>query len=287
MQGRDRLDLPRSPLRSRVVPGLVLDGAREDVTRHLLARTWDVAVIDARGWLEREDADVELLHQFRVALRRCRVYERELGGMLPRDLRDALRGPMRSLFRASGPLRDLHALRTTDDPVLVAIREAAEPRAVVAAEASARAAFEAAYRAEWAVELGETLRLLPFETVSGDQRTFREHLERRISRRLERTRDAASELREESPAAAFHRLRRSAKTLRYLNDVRLASGDQRGSRVRKETARLQAALGAFQDFVVAEALAPSLGLEVEGAHEARRERRLRALDAARRFARKA
>jgi CHAD domain-containing protein len=282
----DRPDLVVAPVKSRRVPGVRLDGSREEVVRLLLSRTWDVAIVNARAFADKGDADVELLHQFRVALRRCRVFERELGAPLGQELRQTLRSPMRELFRASDALRNLHALKTSDDPILIEIREAVPGDAIEAMHRAARDGLEEASRADSFVVLGETMRALSFARTRERPRDFGRFLSRRIERRLARTRELARDVHPSSPDEAFHRLRRSAKALRYLNDVVLLRGEERAKRMRRETTALQDALGALQDFVVADSLARRLGVEIEGAPSARHERRRGALEAARRFVRK-
>src|SRR5690606_16815750 len=104
-----------------------------------------------------------------------------LGAPLTAEERAALREPMRALFRASGALRDLHALRTSEDPVLAAIREAASGHALIAVEQRARSTFEEAFVSDATDRLGETLRRLPFASGS-DERPFGAFLDRRIER---------------------------------------------------------------------------------------------------------
>jgi CHAD domain-containing protein len=280
----DRPDLVAAPVKSRRVPGVPLDGPREEVVRLLLARTWDASMVNVRAFMERGDPGY--LHLFRVALRRCRVYERDLAAPLGPDVRAALTSPMRQLFRASNALRDLHALQSSDDPVSVEIREAASVDALAAMHRAARTSFEDALRAEKCFLLGETMRALPFANAREKPRDFGRFLSRRVERRLERTRELGGGICASSPDAAFHRVRRSAKALRYLNDVLRLRGEKRAERVQAETTRLQEALGAYQDFIVAESLARSLGVEIPGAPAARLERRQRAVDVIHRFIRR-
>lgn len=281
-----RADLPSAPIKSRVVPGLSLDGRRDEVVRRVLARTWDVAVVNGRAWLERApEADPEYLHQFRVALRRCRVVERELGACLGASLRGELRSSMRWLFKASGPLRDLHALSTSRDPILIAIRESSPEAGVSRMEGRARSELVRAFRSERAERLSETLRLLPLlPDRGGGGGAFAPYLERRFERRRARVLATAGSLGAESPDEELHRLRRRVKSLRYLNDLRRANGVKGGRKAKKAASELQEALGSYQDFVVAGGLASALGLTIDHIEREREARRERALCAAHRFA---
>ncbi len=178
------------------------------------------------------DADVEFLHDYRVAIRRARSVLREMRGVFVPDELEPVRADLKWLQDRTSATRDLdvyleefHALRARAPLTMRASLEPIEPL-LRERRARARAEMERALigdralalRARWGELLGRLERsehtpgpdaARPVGALAGERI-------RRVHRRMVRMGRAITPA---SPPAEYHELRKRGKELRYLLEL--------------------------------------------------------------------
>lgn len=247
------------------------DAAAVAVLRRLLAVIGD----NIDGSIAGEDD--EYLHQLRIAVRRSRTIQRQLAAAFPPLELPGFRSEFHWLQQATGPARDLDVAVTDFDALaeLVPVRYRADLdrlRLVLAdRRVAARAGMERALRSRRCAELLEDWdRLLevvvelPPEDRPWARRPAGEAVGQRIRRVYRRIVHRGRRIDPDSPPAAYHDLRKTAKELRYLLELfgpRLFDGDHVAAMV-KTLKGLQEVLGRHQDREVQMAMLGSLADEV-------------------------
>jgi 2-keto-4-pentenoate hydratase/2-oxohepta-3-ene-1,7-dioic acid hydratase in catechol pathway len=199
------------------------------------------------------DADIELVHRFRVELRRIRTALKALGGALPVVDAMELADECRWLAGRSGGLRDMdvflerledYARVPGDDPALGMLRRLAarrrsrERRALLSSCRSQRAQRLLA-RLQMFAQLSPHAPGWPVQALG--RRTVRRALRSVLKRG--RAIDTAAE------PQALHDLRKRCKRLRYLLEMYSASSDEAvTSAAIRRLRKLQNVLGDYQDF---------------------------------------
>ena len=223
------------------------------------------------------DLDSEFLHDFRVSLRRSRSVQRELRRVFPPEPLQHFRAEFRWLQQVTGDSRDLdvYVLEFGDFRELVpeAMRSDLDPLLGVleARRRDARLKMEKALRSERAVSLlGEWRSLLDgLEALDSAERPtaaqpIAEVAGARIRKVYRRMRKMGAEIGPDSPAEAYHELRKKGKELRYLLEL-FGAPLYPGEVVRpmiKTLKALQDVLGRHQDREVQRATLHALAAEV-------------------------
>jgi CHAD domain-containing protein len=237
----------------------------------------------------RSGADIEDLHQMRVAVRRMRAALKAARPLLDSAWADGLRAELGWLGRALGPVRDLDVmlLRLHGEIASLPERERAAGGVLVdslegehaAARALMLAALEAPRYTALLERLADAIRL-PLPTPSATR--AQPELVDLVRAEAHRMRRAVEKAGEDPPDAVLHELRIFAKRVRYTGELvepglraqarqsRSEAGQGRAvKRLLAATAQLQEVLGDHQDACVAEQrireLLDSLG-ELPDAH---------------------
>jgi CHAD domain-containing protein len=257
-------------------PALTVEHGFVEIVAHLteVMAFWSQHIPPMRAWrVGAPAAAVEPVHQMRVALRRLRSALRAFGGVLPSAALDALKVDLKKLGQVLGPARDwdvflsdtlqpvVAALPT--EPLLLALRRAAE-RQRAKAYAALHAYLESGEFALLAAALerltvhrpwAETGDDLLREAQRGPLVEFSAHVLRRRYRHVL----ARGAHMDEMPLAELHALRLQAKQLRYLAEFFAPFFPTKATgRFVRRLSRLQAALGAVNDGVVATELMRAL-----------------------------
>jgi CHAD domain-containing protein len=251
-------------------------GQRADAATVAILRAL-LHVIDANVAGTIADIDAEFLHDFRVAVRRSRAVQRELGGVFPPEPLAAFRTDFKWLQTISGDSRDLDVYVLDFDDMramvpepmraeLEPLRGVLEGRRLVARREMARALrSERAARilADWGAFL-EDLVELDTEDRPDAARPVGEVAGQRIERVFRRMVKMGRAITSESPAEDYHELRKKGKELRYLLELYgtpLFEADVVKPMV-KTLKGLQDVLGRHQDREVQMAMLHSLRDEV-------------------------
>lgn len=218
------------PLSARVDVALAPD-QRADAAAASVCRAL-AGVIDANIAGAIADADLEYLHQLRIAVRRTRTVARQLAGVFEPVVLPGFRAELKWLQQATGPARDLDVYvdelgslarllpkESRDD--LEPLRPALERRRL-----EARASMAGALRSRRTVDLLsdweqllESLVSAPLEDRSDAALTIGELAGRRVRHAYERVVHLGRGLHSSSPAEKYHELRKRAKELRYLLEL--------------------------------------------------------------------
>jgi CHAD domain-containing protein len=243
--------------KAKEIPGLDCGaGASEGVRRVLLARFEEMC--EYRG-AALEGADIEGVHDMRVASRRLRSALRDFAPRLRRGKRlDAARGALKQLADALGAVRDedvaIHALGK--------LNEQAPPEAAAGVEeyAAERRGRRERAREDLAPAIGETAveqaRLLLTRALEGgrgkkkadDGADFAEALRAVVARLWEELEALGASLRRPNKAKRLHDMRIAAKRLRYaLELLECCRRDGAAKHLAGEVADLQGELGDLHD----------------------------------------
>ena len=191
-----------------------------------------LAVIEANLPGALGDVDAEFLHDLRVAVRRSRAVQRELRGVFPGSELVHFRAEFRWLQRATGRARDIdvyvlefeqfrlqlpEAVRGDLDPLLTVLqqRRAGARRGMVRALRSERAS---SLLRDW----GRLLVGIESGRVSGGPdaaRPIADLAAGRVFKVYRRMVAMGREIDADSPAEAYHELRKKGKELRYLLEL--------------------------------------------------------------------
>ncbi len=265
-----------SKVRVALERGMTADAAVRRVLLHLVG-AMEANVPGTRGaW------DTEFLHDFRVAVRRTRAALAQLKGVLPADGVARYRPEFAWLGQVTGPARDLDVyrlglpgfqaalppdLRDALGPFdrLLARKQAAAHREVARALGSRR--FRRLV-AGWRAFLEAPAEPGPDAPRAGT--AVEDLARRRIAKAHRRVLREGAAIGPDSPADAFHELRKSCKKLRYLLEFFQGLFDPEGvGRLVKELKGLQDNLGAFQDLEVQAAALIGFAGELGGDDPAR------------------
>jgi CHAD domain-containing protein len=262
-----------SEVRVAIAPDTRADAAAVAVLRRLLT----VIVDNLDGSIA--GLEDEHLHQLRIAVRRTRTVQRQLGGVFAAGELPGLRADFRWLARATGPARDLDVhvaeLEALAQLLPADQRDDLRPlRPVLLHERlTARAAMARSLTSDRAgslledwERLLETLVERPTEDRPDAGRPAGELVARRIAVLYRRVVRCGRRLGPDSPSADFHAVRRTGKDLRYLLELfgpSLLGSDRVGDLI-LHLRRLQDVLGRHQDRVVQRALLIAVADEVAG-----------------------
>ncbi len=204
---------------------------RGDVAASVVLRRL-LAVIEANLPGALGDVDAEFLHDLRVAIRRSRAVQRELRGVFPPSELAHFRAEFRWLQRATGRARDLdvYVLEFDEYRLLLpeAVRGDLDPLLTVLQQrrASARRGMVRALRSERACSLlrdwEQFLAGIESGGVSGGPdaaRSIADLAAARIAKVYRRMVQMGRAIDADSPADAYHELRKQAKELRYLLEL--------------------------------------------------------------------
>ncbi len=212
----------------------------------------------------RTGADIEDLHQMRVAVRRMRATLKAARPLLDAAWADGLRAELGWLGGALGPVRDLDVMLLrlrTEIAALPAVEREAGEVLVAALErehATARAEMLAAFDAPRYTALLERLAdaaALPLPVPSATR--AQPELVDLVRREAERLRRAVDRAGENPPDAVLHALRIQGKRVRYTGELvepglRRTPSGRAVKRLLGATENLQECLGDHQDACVAE-----------------------------------
>jgi len=224
----------------------------------------------------RGELDTEFLHDYRVALRRCRTIIRQVRDVLPAETAGALATELAWLADLTGPVRDLdvHLLElpggpATDDSITplrahLTLRRAQAQAALVAALDSPRYVD--------LLELWQGVQRPPARpaltragqpAVTRAGQPAREVIDASIERAYRRVVRRGRAIRPSTAPEALHDLRKRGKELRYLLECfhHLYPDETRAAVVR-ELKALQDNLGEFQDCQVQAAALRSMADEL-------------------------
>jgi CHAD domain-containing protein len=247
------------------------DAAAAAVLRRLL----EVICDNLEGALA--GADIEYLHQLRVAVRRSRTVQRQFHGVFPGVELPGYRSDFRWLQRATGPARDLDVYVDEFEELRallpVALRADLDPLALVLArrQLTARAGLAATLRsprlqalaADWE-QLLESLVELPLEDRPTARRSIGSLTGERVAAVYDRIVAMGSRIDDSSPAERYHELRKKGKELRYLLELfgaRVFAAEDVDPLVRSLKG-MQDVLGRHQDREVQTAMVRALAAEV-------------------------
>jgi CHAD domain-containing protein len=247
------------------------DAAAAEVLRRLL----EVIEANLPGTLA--DIDAEFLHDLRVSVRRSRAVQRELKRVFPPTELQRFRDDFRWLQRSTGDARDLDVyvlefdsmrallpseMRADLDPLLAVLRG----RRLIARGEMVQALGSERTRKlldDWSSFL-DLLPLLPVEGREDAARPIGEVAGERIGKVYKRMVKMGRAIDSDSPAEAYHELRKKGKELRYLLELfgaPLYPGGVVKPMIRSLKA-LQDVLGRHQDREVQVAMLRSLRDEV-------------------------
>jgi|KBSMisStandDraft_5_1062788.scaffolds.fasta_scaffold05764_2 inorganic triphosphatase YgiF len=271
------LRTPAKPLKSR--RSLVAAGMRtNDVFRTLILGCLAHYTANQRGMLE--GGDPEYLHQMRVALRRLRSVFSTFSPLFPAAVIAPLVEETRWLARILGVTRDWDVFGTETLPPVVA-RHAGHAGLAAVVQAAERKRAGANRRARRAVASvrGQGLLLkfgawtaaeawlaaLTDEQRADLNRPADEFARETLAAALKRVRKRGRKFAHLAPPD-LHRLRISAKKLRYATEFFAPLFDEKTARdYRGALARLQDALGSYNDAVKMTALAEQASRSLTGA----------------------
>jgi CHAD domain-containing protein len=202
------------------------DAAAAAVLRRLL----EVVADNIDGALA--GADVEYLHQLRIAVRRSRTVQRQFRGVFPGVELPGLRSDFRWLQRATGESRDLDVYVEEFDALCALVPEPARRdlaplrlvltrRQLVARlglAATLRSARFAALADDWERML-ESLVELPLDDRPTARRSIGSLTGERVVAVYERIVVLGRRIDDSSPADSYHALRKKGKELRYLLEL--------------------------------------------------------------------
>jgi CHAD domain-containing protein len=249
------------------------DAAAAAVLRRLL----EVVCENLDGALS--GADVEYLHQLRIAVRRSRTVQRQFKGVFPGLDLPGFRSDFRWLQRATGDARDLDVYVDEFDDlrklVPAELRGDLEPLRLVLARRQlvARARLAAALHSprfdalasDWE-RLLESLVELPLDDRPTARRSIGSLTGERVVAVYQRIVSMGGRIDDASQAESYHELRKKGKELRYLLELfaaRVFEADAVDPLVRSLKG-LQDLLGRHQDREVQTTMVRSLATEVAG-----------------------
>jgi CHAD domain-containing protein len=249
------------------------DAAAAAVLRRLL----EVVCDNLDGALS--GADVEYLHQLRIAVRRSRTVQRQFKGVFPALDLPGFRSDFRWLQRATGDARDLDVYVDEFDDlrklVPAALRGDLEPLRLVLGRRQlvARAGLAVALRSsrfdalasDWE-RLLESLVELPLDDRPTARRSIGSLTGERVVAVYQCIVSMGGRIDDSSPAESYHELRKKGKELRYLLELfaaRVFAADAVDPLVRSLKG-LQDLLGRHQDREVQTSMVRSLATEVAG-----------------------
>lgn len=236
------------------ITGLKPSMAPQDAAQRVLEVRLKAVRAHFRPAVEVRDADVEHVHQLRVATRRCRAALDIFADVLRSETRDQLRKLLRAIRRAAGPARDADVLLLDlGERLATASPEAAAGMhwaagQLIAQRSLAQQLLEEAYQ-----ELAPSLERFRIETLSGKQlrksdlgRATLKQMARRLLRQHVADLEAAG--REARTQEQLHEMRIAGKRLRYAMEI---FGDCFASAFRRElyprVEALQEILGTVND----------------------------------------
>lgn len=238
-----------------VVGALTRDTTLAAALRSVVERGTALLLANAAGSVQ--GSEPEFVHQARVAVRRVRSAARLLGTAAGWPA--ALDGDLRWIARRLGAVRDWDVLQALTLPALEAAVPAAIPLVAQAAELRRRddaALGEAISGARYA---RLALKLMRWASSAADDGPTLAAAAGKRLRRLHRSLFDSAAFFVVLPVDEQHRVRIRAKRLRYALDLFACALPAKATRRYLEAlARLQDELGALNDAVVAEELAPRL-----------------------------
>ncbi|WP_219412911.1 CHAD domain-containing protein [Pseudonocardia nigra] len=207
----------------------------------------------------RNGADMEDLHQMRVAVRRMRATLKAARPLLEATWADGLRAELGRLGRALGPVRDLDVmlLRLRGEIATLPARERSAGEVLVdvlesersAARAEMLAALDAPRYTALLERLADAIRL-PLPTPSATK--ARPELADLVRAEARTLRKAVERAGENPPDEALHALRIHGKRLRYTGELAKPALGRPVKQLLVATEGLQEVLGDHQDACVAE-----------------------------------
>jgi CHAD domain-containing protein len=260
---------------SKIEVSLTWDRRADAAAADVLGRLLEVVKANLPGTLA--DIDAEFLHDLRVSVRRSRAVQRELKHVFPPIELRRFRDEFRWLQRSTGDARDLDVyvlefdsmrallpseMRTDLDPLLAVLRgrrliARGEMVQAIGSERTRKLLFD------WRLFL-DSLPLLPVEGREDAARPIGEVAGERIGKVYKRMVKMGRAIDADSPAEAYHELRKKGKELRYL--LELFGAPLYPSGVVKPMVRslkaLQDVLGRHQDREVQVSMLRSLRDEV-------------------------
>jgi CHAD domain-containing protein len=258
LQGRKPNDYS-SKLNINLDPEMRADIAAKYIYSHLLKAIKD----NAQGTIA--DTDSEFLHDFRVAVRRTRAGLSQLKGVLPDKISAYYAEFFSWLGQSTSPTRDLDVYLLNFDhyksSLPAAIRDDLNPlhELLIAKQQKAQKKLAKKLRtakylstlSEWEQYLKEHAPLKPFEHHV--KLTIKQLADRRLWKNYKRVLREGDAITEQSPAEAFHELRKSCKKLRYLMEFfQSLYHENQIKHFIKNLKGLQEVLGNFQDLSVQE-----------------------------------
>lgn len=200
-------------------------------------------------------ADVEDLHQLRVATRRARAFLRAARPLVEQAWAESLRAELAWLGGALGPARDLDVLLEHLRHAVEALGEDAEAARPLLDDLErerqeARAAVVEALSSARYLSLLDRLEEIDVATVPPGREELT--LGAVWARELRRARKVAQKLGREPRDEELHAFRIRVKRVRYAAELAAHELGKRGARVVSAAKRLQDVLGEHQDAVVAE-----------------------------------
>ncbi len=199
-------------------------------------------------------ADIEDLHQLRVATRRLRAFLRAGRPLLDHDWVESLRDEIGWLGRELGPARDLDVLvdRFRADIAALAEEDAATAGQLLAAleaeQVAARAVVVDALSSDRYLALLDRLDGVDEPPLSGVELTLREIWRQE----WKRTRKAVAALPDHPADDELHAIRIRVKRARYAAELAAHELGKRGDEFVSAAKRVQDVLGEHQDSTVAE-----------------------------------
>ena len=204
-------------------------------------------------------ASVEAVHDLRVAQRRTRVLLRELSDLLP-DGADGLRSNLRWVAKRTGPVRDLDMLIAVMDgrSSRAGARRSEALKDVVRVlekeRAGAAARVVGRMESDRHAAMIETWRRIAGPARRPDQaskKAFERTVGPRLSASFDRLIRVIRTVDERSGDSEIHRVRISAKTVRYLvESLEAARPSPQAAEAIRLLKAVQDRLGAYQDLVV-------------------------------------
>jgi CHAD domain-containing protein len=216
--------------KAKVEVALAYDQRADAGATAVLRRLLGVILENMPGALEGSDS--EYLHQLRIAVRRSRTVQRQLGGAFPVLELPGFRSEFRWLQRATGDARDLDVYVEELDGLArmlpPGIRGDLDPLRPVLAHGrlAARAEMTTALRSarvqalfdDWE-QLLESVVELPLDDRPIATRPLGAAVGRRIRKVYGRVLAMGAAIDDDSPAADYHELRKKSKELRYLLEL--------------------------------------------------------------------
>ncbi len=255
--GKDGLRDP-SALHVELAPGLRADAGMRRVHLALL----DVMTANEDG--VRDGTDTEFLHDFRVAIRRTRSLLGQVKDVFPPSMVNHFRAEFADLGSATSDTRDLDVfllLLDRDDDLLEGADLAPLRASVAKSRAAAHRALVATLDSPRYATLKETWRLFLESGETGTPlppaapRPLREVVSSRLLAIYRKICRQRKRLGRDAPAEDLHRVRLTAKKMRYLVDCCRSLYDPADIDPAVDALRrLQNALGRFNDAEVQDAM---------------------------------